>query len=237
MYFSLAVLDNEFRLLPSCLRCLWVCCLDGSHGGSLLPSLGCLKCLRIYLPVSAVKKDLHLLKLESCTRLRNPPYFHLYIKISKCYTFFWLDVPKDSHVVLWSKCLKTAEKSSQSVVAVFPHLINSARSYMTFLPHNVPQSIILFRLDDTRSFRKRLVSTNESSETNFRLFQVATKTGNEDEEKDRESWWRTPLFLRQFVVLLLRTFWPCSTFYRSYFCCLRHVFGKERLLAKNRYKI
>ena len=32
-----------------------------------------------------------------------------------------------------------------------------------------------------------------------------------------------------FVVLLLRTFWPCSTFYRSYFCCLRHVFGKERL--------
>ena len=35
MYFSLAVLDNEFRLLPSCLRFLWVCCLDGSHG--LLP--------------------------------------------------------------------------------------------------------------------------------------------------------------------------------------------------------
>ena len=34
------------------------------------------------------------------------------------------------------------------------------------------------------SFRKRLVSTNESSETNFRLFYVATKTGNEDEEKD-----------------------------------------------------
>ena len=113
--------------------------------------------------------------------------FHLYIKISKCYTFL-LDVPKDSHVVLWSKCLKTAEKSSQSVVAVFPHLINSARSYMTFLPHNVPQSIILIRLDVTSSFRKRLVSTNESSETNFRLFQVATKTGNEDEEKDRESW-------------------------------------------------
>ena len=100
--------------------------------------------------------------------------------------FFWLDVPKDSHVVLWSKCLKTAEKSSQSVVAVFPHLINSARSYMTFLPHNVPQSIILIRLDVTSSFRKRLVSTNESSETNFRLFQVATKTGNEDEERKTE---------------------------------------------------
>ena len=106
----------------------------------------------------------------------------------KMWSLFCQDVPKDSHVVLWSKCLKTAEKSSQSVVAVFPHLINSARSYMTFLPHNVPQSIILIRLDVTSSFRKRLVSTNESSETNFRLFQVATKTGNEDEEKDRESW-------------------------------------------------
>ena len=109
-------------------------------------------------------------------------FFPYYIKISKCYTFL-LDVPKDSHVVLWSKCLKTAEKSSQSVVAVSPHLINSARSYMTFLPHNVPQSIILIRLDVTSSFRKRLVSSNESSEANFRLFQVATKTGNEDEEK------------------------------------------------------
>ena len=38
---------------------------------------------------------------------------------------------------------------------------------MTFLPHNVPQSIILIRLDVTSSFRKRLVSTNESSETKF----------------------------------------------------------------------
>ena len=97
-----------------------------------------------------------------------------------------------------SKRLKNPSQKSTSrkinaiyrVVAVFPHLINSARSYMTFLcplPHNVPQSIILIRLDVTSLFRKRLVSTNESSETNFRLFQVATKTGDETKrttEKD-----------------------------------------------------
>ena len=50
-----------------------------------------------------------------------------------------------------SKRLKSGFKS---VVAVFPHLINSARSYMTLLQHNVPQSIILIRLDVTSSFRK-----------------------------------------------------------------------------------
>ena len=50
---------------------------------------------------------------------------------------------------------------------------------MTFWPHNVPQGIILIRLDVTNSFRKRLVSTNESSETNIRLlFLVAID--NED---------------------------------------------------------
>ena len=107
---------------------------------------------------------------------------------------------------------------------------------MTFLPHNVLQSIILIRLDVTRSFQKRLGPTNESSETNFRLFHVATKTGNEDERRRGRRRRRKPLFLRQFVMLLLRTFWPCSASHRSYFCCLRHVLGKERLLAKNRYK-
>ena len=102
--------------------------------------------------------------------------------------------------------------------------------------HDVPdtkctQSIILIRLDVTSLFRKTLVSTNESSETNIRLFFVAI------DNEDRRRSWRTPLFLRQFDVLLLRTFWLCSAFYRSYFCCVRHVLGKERLLAKNRYKI
>ena len=43
MYFSLAVLDNEFRLLQSCLRCLWVCCLAGSHAWGSLSCLGCYK--------------------------------------------------------------------------------------------------------------------------------------------------------------------------------------------------
>ena len=91
-----------------------------------------------------------------------------------------------SRIVSGQSASKRLKNRVKSVVAVFPHLINSARSYMMFLPHNVPQSIIPFRFDVTSSFRKRMVSTNESSETNFRLFQVATKTGNEDEEKDRE---------------------------------------------------
>ena len=43
MYFSFAVLDNDFRLLPSCLRCLWVCCLDGSHAWGSIACLGCQK--------------------------------------------------------------------------------------------------------------------------------------------------------------------------------------------------
>ena len=81
-------------------------------------------------------------------------------------------------------CHITSHARVKSVVGVFPHLLNSAQSYMTFLPHNVPQSVILIHLDITSSFRKSLVSTNKSSETNFHLFHVATKTGNEDEERD-----------------------------------------------------
>ena len=78
---------------------------------------------------------------------------------------------------------ESASNRLKNRVAVFQQLVNSARSYMMFLPHNVLQSIIQIRLDVTSSFRKRLVSTNESSETNFRLFHVATKTGNEDERR------------------------------------------------------
>ena len=61
IYFSLAILDNEFRLLLLRLCYLWVCCIDGSHG--LLPE--------DLLPVSAVTKS-SLVKLGSCTHLRNP---------------------------------------------------------------------------------------------------------------------------------------------------------------------
>ena len=115
--------------------------------------------------------------------------------------------------------------------------------YMTFLPlvsarpiEQLPQSIIIIRLDVANSFRKRLVSTNETQRD--KIFPLFSR-GNEDwkRRKRERRRWRTPLFLRQFDVLLLETFWPCSAFYRSYFCCLRHVLGKERLLAKNRYKI
>ena len=61
MYFSLAVLDNEFRLLLLHLCCLWVCFLDGSHG--LMPE--------DLLPVLTVT-NFSLAKLESRTHLRNP---------------------------------------------------------------------------------------------------------------------------------------------------------------------
>ena len=104
--------------------------------------------------------------------------------------------------------------------------------------HNVSSpSIVLICLDVTSSFPERLVSTSDTSETNFRLFLMATKPGTEDKMKDEEKRrrWRTPSTV--FAVLFLWTFfWPCSTFYRSYFCCLRHVLGKERLLYIYRYK-
>ena len=99
-------------------------------------------------------------------------------------TLFCQDVPNQARIVSGQSASKRLKNRVKSVVAVFPHLINSARSYMTFLPHNVPQSIILIRLDVTSSFRKRLVSTNESSETNIRLFLMAID--NEDRRRKTE---------------------------------------------------
>ena len=130
--------------------------------------------------------------------------FHLYIKISKCDLFFdWMS-HNGSRIVSGqsaSKRLKNRVKKwlvrrirSNVIYRVrrrsIPAFNKFCAVYMTFLPlvsarpiEQVPQSIITIRLDVTNSFRKRLVNTNDTNKINFRLFHVATKTGNEDERR------------------------------------------------------
>ena len=65
--------------------------------------------------------------------------------------FCWMS-HNQSRIVSGESASKRLKNRVKSVAGVFPHLINSARSYMTFLPYDVPQSIILIRLDVTSSF-------------------------------------------------------------------------------------
>ena len=98
---------------------------------------------------------------------------------------FCPDVPKDStdskshnqsRIVSGESASKRLKNRVKSVVAVFRHLVNSARSYMTFLPHNVPQSIILIRLDVTSSFRTMIGKYKRIQRDKFPF----VSRGNED---------------------------------------------------------
>ena len=203
MYFSLAVLDNEFRLLPSCkkLRCLWVCCLDGSHGLIAWGSIACLGCQKIFTCETRVLHStpqsltywLRRLPFRVAwgARMRGkatgahrplprekiciyfPPFSPIHQNIKMCRFFAWMS-HNQSRIVSGqsaSKRLKNRVKK-WPVHRVRSHAIYRARRssipafskfcavYMTFLPlvsarpiKQLPQSIILIRLDVTSSFR------------------------------------------------------------------------------------
>ena len=136
MYFSHAVLDNVFRLLPSCLSCLWVCCLDGVSW-FLLPIW--VSWPEDLLPVSAVKKS-SLVKLESCTRLRNPyhidfPRFSpIHQNIKMCRFFDWMSQTRHASflVKVPQKRLKIrVKKRLVHRVSISRNLIKLVRSSLT----------------------------------------------------------------------------------------------------------